>query len=594
MSERKHVACVAVWVAACALIATCALSSAEKSSQAASLPIDIDAKDVSVSEVLRMLGKAAGVNIIVGQDVKGTVDAISLHDITVEDALRLIAEAQGLYWYKDASNTYVVTGVPPRRLQTATSSAPAPSTSSAPAQPTVVPPVQPTSAAPTQPAPAVAQPQPSEPAIPVPPISPGTSTVTTKTKDRSKLMQTALIRLNYISAAEVADMLGGRIVWGASGGSLDLPTPASARRRAYGAASAVAAEASVLGGLGGGRRTLASWRQFPGPGGVGGAYGGRGGRYGGIAGGAYGGGYGRAGYGGYGGYGRTGFGRGGYGGAGAMLLPSEMMEIVAYMPQNALLVRGLPEEIDQLKDVISWLDQPAKQVEISCKFVSITVTAEKSLGIDWRVTNGQLEFWNLGFAPGEAVNNVIRFARGRFEATLGAALSSGRATILAKPIVTTQNNMPAEINFYTEIPYFIAIVTYNEFGQRQVDFETEYAYINNMLSVTPRINADDTVTMEVYPEIDQQVGTVEGPNGEQIPITSNWYIYVPQVRVADGETLVIGGIISKSENENVRKTPLLCEIPLIGNLFKARRRTINNTETLIFITPRIVREIPRD
>jgi type II secretory pathway component GspD/PulD (secretin) len=277
-----------------------------------------------------------------------------------------------------------------------------------------------------------------------------------------------------------------------------------------------------------------------------------------------------------------------------MLLPSEFMEIVAYMPQNALLVRGLPEEIDQLKEMIAWLDQPAQQVEISCKFVSINVTDNKALGIDWQVSNGQLEFWNLGFAPSEAVNNVVRFARGRFQAELRAAVSSGRATVLAEPIVTTQNNMPAEIDFYTEIPYFIAVVTYNEFGNREVDFETDYAYIDNMLSVTPRINADDTVTMEIYPEIDQQVGTVEGPNGERIPITSNWYIYVPQVTVADGETLVIGGIISKSQDEQIRKTPLLSEIPLVGNLFQSKRRTINNTETLIFVTPRIVRPIPRD
>lgn len=277
-----------------------------------------------------------------------------------------------------------------------------------------------------------------------------------------------------------------------------------------------------------------------------------------------------------------------------MLLPSEYMQIVAYMPQNALLIRGLPEEIDELKDMITFLDQPSKQVEVSCKFVSINVSDAKSFGIDWQVSNGQLEFWNMGFAPADAVNNVVRFARGRFQAELRAAVSSGRATVLAEPIVTTHNNLPAEINFYTEIPYFTAIVDYNEFGNRTVEFETDYAYIDNMLSVTPRINADDTVTMEIYPEIDQQVGTVEGPNGERIPITSNWYIYVPQVTVADGETLVIGGIISKSEDEQIRKTPLLSEIPLLGNLFQSKRRTVNNTETLIFVTPRIVRPIPRD
>lgn len=564
----------------------------------ATLPISIDAKDVSISEVLRMLAKASGANIVVGQDVEGYVDAISLHDITVEDALRLIAEANGLYWYKDTSNTYVVTGVPPKNVAqaqpTAGAAQPSPGVPSAPA------PSQPTPAGPSAPGtPSVGTKtiaQPSEPSIPVPPLSPGPSSVTTKAPDRQGKVRTEWIRLNYLNPAEVAEMFGGRVVWGSSGGSLELPTPASARRRAFGY-TAVSAESNVAGGLASTPWSRGGWRQFRGPGGLGGGFGGRGAYGGGVAGGlgragGYGAGYGRGGYG-AGGLGARG-GYGGYGGAGAMLLPSPMMEIVAYMPQNALLVRGLPEEIDELKEVISWLDQPAKQVEISCKFVSITVTALRSLGIDWRVSNGQLEFWNLGFAPGEAVNNVIRWARGRFEATLSAAVQSGRATVLSEPMVTTQNNMPAEINFYEEIPYPVATITYNEFGQRQVDYTVEYAYINNMLSVTPRIHADDSVTMEVYPEIDQQIGTVEMPTGERIPITSNWYVYVPQVRVADGETLVIGGMISKTEDEQLRRTPLLSEIPLIGNLFKAKRRTINNQETLIFITPHIVREIPTD
>ena len=148
-----------------------------------------------------------------------------------------------------------------------------------------------------------------------------------------------------------------------------------------------------------------------------------------------------------------------------------------------------------------------------------------------------------------------------------ASHSDGRATVMAEPIVTTQNNLQAEIDFYTEIPYFSATVTYNEFGNRTVDYSTgggtggangggNMIYLNNSLTVTPRINGDDSITMECYPEIDQQVGTVTGPNGESMPITSNWYIYVPQVTVADGETLALGGMINKTEDENYRSTPL--------------------------------------
>ncbi|MBC7286765.1 MAG: hypothetical protein H5T86_01730 [Armatimonadetes bacterium] len=559
--------------------------------------VTIDAKDVDIAEVLRMLGKAGGVNIVVGQNVQGSIDTINLHDVDIETALRIIAEAQGLYWYKEG-NVYVVTGVKPvGRLgngEQTTTTEPKPVSAPAPQQPVGVQPGQPPAAPPQQAPPAAA--------IPEPPMPGGEGRVeVTQPAAREKRIITQWIPLKYANAAEIAAMFGGTVADTGGAGGLNLPTPASARRRAW----AVYGSPHVSTGAGRSRGQAGGWEQWGGIGGEVGpggqgyyGVGGRG-RYGGAAGGfggygGYGGIGGRGGFGGFGGRGGFGGFGGGLGGGELFMLPGQMQPPIAFMPQNALIVKGLPEEIDEFREIVNFLDQPVPQVEVSVKFVNLNVTELKSWGIDWSVSNGQLEVFNLGFAPSEAVNNVVRFARGRFEAYLSAARQSGRARVLAEPIVTTQQNLGAEINFYTEIPYFAATVTYNEFGQREVDFETDFIYVNNMLYVTPRVNADDTVTMEVLPEIDQQVGTVEGPNGERVPITSNWYIYVPQVRVADGDTLVIGGIISKTVDEQFRYTPLLSEIPLIGDLFKSRRRSVSDTETLIFVTPRIVRELPRE
>jgi type II secretory pathway component GspD/PulD (secretin) len=562
---------------------------ADQPADIGSTPISIDAKDVSVTEALRMLAKAAGVNIVIGSDVTGTLPSIELHDVTVETALRMIALAHGLYWYKDG-DVYIVTGQPPK-AQTGGAEPPA----GGPARPAA-----PASA----PGPQPALPAPSaalagmEPAVPAPPVQPGPSAVVADGDRRHRII-TAFIPLKYANAAQVALMFGGSVSQVPTGTSITQPTRAAAARRNFAVVSDPAA-ASVMGGAG----ALNTGNLFQygggggggrggrGGGGGGGGGGGRGGRGGGQQGGQQGG-YGGGQQGGRGGQ-QGGYGGGGQGGGLFMLPSEEMMPPVAYMPQNALIVQGLPEEIDEVKELIGLLDMPAKQVEISVKFVQITLTGTKALGIDWTVTNTQLELFNLGFAPATAVNNVVRFAKGRFEATLGSILTNGRATVMAEPIVTTQNNLPAEINFYTEIPYFAATVTYNEFGNRTVDFEPDYVYVDNMLSVTPRINADDSVSMEVYPEIDQQVGSVTGPNGESIPITSNWYIYVPQVTVADGETLVLGGMINKTEDESYRSVPLLSEIPIIGELFKSKSKTVNKSEVLIFVTPRIVRTIPRE
>jgi len=274
------------------------------------------------------------------------------------------------------------------------------------------------------------------------------------------------------------------------------------------------------------------------------------------------------------------------------MLPGEMEPPIAFLPQNALLVQGTQEDIDRFREILDLLDKPSKQVEISAKFINVQTTAAQALGIDWSVSNGSLEFFNQGFAPAEAVNNVVRFSHGRFQAQLNALLSSGRATVINEPHVITANNQFAEIEFTTTIPYFSATVSYNQFGTREVDFTSDEVEVTNSLWVVPRINADDSVTVYLEPLLEDNIGEVEGPNGERIPIVTSQFVST-QVRVGDGETIVLGGLIRKDESSTLRETPLLGRIPIIGPLFQAKRLTKNNSELLIFVTPRIIRDVPK-
>ena len=181
----------------------------------------------------------------------------------------------------------------------------------------------------------------------------------------------------------------------------------------------------------------------------------------------------------------------------------------------------------------------------------------------------------------------------RFEATLAAMLQEGRAQLVNEPRITTQNNMPGEVDFTTTIPYFSAQVTYNEFGQRTVDYTTDSVDVDQSLYVTPRINGDDSITLQLSPNISDQVGQVVGPNGEVVPIVSS-QTATTQVTVGDGQTLCIGGLIRKNESVNTKLTPLLSSIPIIGELFKGKTKTVNNSELLIFITPEIIHEWPQE
>ncbi len=294
-----------------------------------------------------------------------------------------------------------------------------------------------------------------------------------------------------------------------------------------------------------------------------------------------------------GGYG-GGYGVGGYGGFGAgamgMMLPSGMDPPVAVMERNVLLVHGTQEAIDQFREILSYLDKPANMVEIAVKFVEVDITEGKPSAIDLFVGDSEGERFGPAGAPGEGIT-VARFGRDRFQEVLQALLDEGRAQITNEPRVTTQNNVPAEVSFSTEIPYFYATITYNQYGQRTVDYESDTVSVGSALHVIPRINEDNTITLDLEARIDEQVGTVVGPNGETMPIISSQSAYT-KVRVPDGDTIVIGGL-TRSEKIFAPGRPSGEEAPIIGEKFRSKLAEEPKKQLLIFVTPRIIADIPR-
>ncbi len=542
------VACIAATIAIGPAVQTVQADSATDDDR----PINIDVRDMEIGDVLRMLGKAADVNIIVGKGVSGEISSLTLRDVSVEVALKAITQANGYYWRKDG-NIYFVSSEPPVSATAAAEETDDTvhsqgSEGRAGQPPTAEPGEQGTE---TPPPPTPSQPEPPE-------------------QQQPPRIITEMMPLSYKNASEVAAMFGAGTAPSMSAQGMHSPDT----RRAMG-------QSSQSGGFGSmdahrGRLGGTGLPQFEGDLGGGGDIGG----------------------GGIGGGGdtdtgtgtTTGGGRGttGTGGDSTIELPGEM-NITAIMSHNAILARGTREELDEFREMLNLLDIPQKQVEISTKWIDVQTTAAEALGIDWSVTNGAWEIFNLGFAPGEAANNGIRYGRGRWWAELSVLVNTSQATVINEPRVVCMNGMPGTIAFETEIPYFSATISYNQFGQRTVDYTSDSVTVSNELMVVPQINPDDSVRMLLSPQLEDQVGTVEGPNGERIPIVTSQFVET-MVRVADGETVVLGGVIRADESVNVRKTPLLHEIPIIGKLFRSKRVEKTNSELLIFVTPKIVRD----
>jgi type IV pilus secretin PilQ/predicted competence protein len=168
--------------------------------------------------------------------------------------------------------------------------------------------------------------------------------------------------------------------------------------------------------------------------------------------------------------------------------------------------------------------------------------------------------------------------------TLTAAASAGKVKVLSDPKVATLNNEPANINVTNSIPY----VTSNVASTGVTSANVQYLLTGIQLTVTPTINADGRITLDINPTVSQpgtqasgQAAAIGAPSIESRNAKTT-------VLVKDGETIVIGGLISESLTDNISKIPVLGDIPVLGWLFKSKHVDRTRTELLIFVTPNIL------
>lgn len=317
-----------------------------------------------------------------------------------------------------------------------------------------------------------------------------------------------------------------------------------------------------------------------------------GGAFGGGTAGGFGGGMG-AGMGQFGGGTRTGF--GGAGGAGMTgtgagqnkLLPDDIYMVMPYETDNSLVVRGTDVAIDELKQVIRMLDVAPKQVMIKAEYVQLTVSDEDKLGIDWTVQTMNASASSTGLNQGGTL--AIRYGTGNIDATLGALKSSSLAKVKNSPIISTINNVPALIDVGSQYVYFTSYTTTPSNGSPITEYNPQQIDVDTSLWVLPRVNGDGTITVTIMPTVEDVVGMKNSPNGDQVPITTHQTLNTTR-RVADGETIVVGGLNNANKTTTVNGLPFLQDLPLVGQFFRSKDITNDDKELLIFLTPTVLPE----
>lgn len=259
---------------------------------------------------------------------------------------------------------------------------------------------------------------------------------------------------------------------------------------------------------------------------------------------------------------------------------------------NSLIAFGAPEQIEKVQLLLKELDVPYQQIQLEAQVMALSKNASRSLGIDWS--------WSQ-FPPATqsstSTTTTTYFPIGKFagadgvlhnfgvNATINALITSGDGKILARPNVMTFNGNKATIFIGDQLP----IVTPSTTGGTTTN-TTSYKNAGISLSYVPRINDDDYITASVFVEVSTPtmvtLGTGSGAT-QAYQITTR--SAQTNVRMKDGDTLVIGGLISSSDTKNMSKVPILGDLPMLGKLFQSVTRGKIETEVVIFLKAKIVK-----
>ena len=262
---------------------------------------------------------------------------------------------------------------------------------------------------------------------------------------------------------------------------------------------------------------------------------------------------------------------------------------------NSLLFYGTASEAQKIRVVLDQIDIPYEQVSLEAQVMSINKTDSKNLGIEWEWSKApqSYEEYTAGkitrassFNKG-TTGGIISFGRSPdglpyefyYAAKINALINNGKANILSKPKITTINGKEATINIGGEVPIPTLTVSDNT-----TTTTYEYKETGIILKYTPRVNDDGYITAKIHTEVSTPTYDADAK-----AYRFNKRSADTQVRLKDGETMVIGGLIGSDESKVMSKIPFLGDLPILGRFFSNVNNSKNESEVIIFVTARIVK-----
>jgi len=301
--------------------------------------------------------------------------------------------------------------------------------------------------------------------------------------------------------------------------------------------------------------------------------------------------------------------------------------IARYPGTNAIVIAADPDTQRMLAEVIRQLDVRRQQVLVEAIVVEVSDDAARRLGVQFAlagVNGSAVPFASTGYsnaqpnlgailgaAAGEqnlpkdsallaqlrataaqsllGTNGLILGGGGQsgdvlFGFVINAVKSDGQSNLLSTPSVMTLDNQPATILVGQEVP----VTTGEVLGDSNTNpFRTTARQnVGVQLEVTPQVNAGGTITLALRQEVSSIAGGLTTTVGDLVLDKRE---IETTVNVDDGQIVVLGGLLDQNDRDTTERTPVLGDVPVLGNLFKATSRRRTRTNLMVFIRPRIVR-----
>lgn len=309
---------------------------------------------------------------------------------------------------------------------------------------------------------------------------------------------------------------------------------------------------------------------------------------------------------------------------------------------NSLVITDIPEVFPQVEQIIAELDKKAPQILIEAQIVEINTDRVNELGIEWGGSRGEMAYFagparltDYGLRPGffsgdqwkffypsaanaevttgaegdsgdsssgaSSIDSVFAtgaqgargiyygiFSLAQLQAIFRALISRGEARYLGKPKIVSMNNKTAIIQIARDAAVGTASSVTSAGGAAgEASTSLERRRVGLNLMVTPQVNKEGFITMIVQPSYSDITPSAITVQGETVydPVSRG---ASTMVRVKNGQTVVIGGMLSSTETKTVKKVPLLGYIPIVGWLFTSVSSRRTNTDLVIFLTPTIL------